>query len=194
MRKLIAAFKVSLDLKYQGPGDYADWVPAWSEDYDLGDSIDACILGGAMYRGYERYWSAMMAAPSEPSPMTGTLPTPGELRWAERIPTTPHYVLSKALNNGEWKNTHLLRDIDDVAALKSQSGKNIYLMGGGTLLQLLLDAGHVDELRLITYPIVAGGPHALFGNEGPRRQFEMISSREMVGGLVRTDYRVPANP
>ena len=45
MRRLISAFKVSLDMKFQGPGDYADWVPAWSEDYDLGESIDACLLG-----------------------------------------------------------------------------------------------------------------------------------------------------
>ena len=35
MRKLIAAMKVSLDAKTQGPEGTADWVEAWSEDFDL---------------------------------------------------------------------------------------------------------------------------------------------------------------
>ena len=33
MRKLIAAMKVSMDGRSEGPDGYADWVDAWSEDY-----------------------------------------------------------------------------------------------------------------------------------------------------------------
>ncbi|TMV91784.1 dihydrofolate reductase [Thioclava sp. BHET1] len=193
MRKLVSAFKVSLDLKFQGPGDYADWVPAWSEDYELGKRIDACLLGGTMYRGYEGYWSAMMAAPAEPSPMTGTIPTPDERAWAARIPTLPHYVLSRDMDKTGWETTRVLRSVDEIAALKAQPGGDIYLMGGGALFRLLADAGLVDELRLITYPIVAGGPHDLFGSGATRRGLEMISSKIIDGGRLRTDYRlVPA--
>ena len=53
MRKLIAAMKMSLDAKVEGPDGTADWVEAWSEDYGLTPQIDACLLGGGMYPGYE---------------------------------------------------------------------------------------------------------------------------------------------
>lgn len=45
MRNLIAAMKVTLDGKAEGPEGTADWVQAWSEDYGLTTQIDACLLG-----------------------------------------------------------------------------------------------------------------------------------------------------
>jgi hypothetical protein len=68
MRKLIAAMKVSLDGRSEGPDGYADWVDAWSEDYGLMDRVDACLLGGRMYPGYEQYWTAIRQAPDQPRP------------------------------------------------------------------------------------------------------------------------------
>ena len=42
MRKLIAGMKVSVDGKIEGSEGYADWVEAWSDDYDLMQQVDAC--------------------------------------------------------------------------------------------------------------------------------------------------------
>lgn len=189
MRKLISAFKVSLDLKFQGPGDYADWVDGWSEDYGLLPQIDACIVGGNMYRGYEGYWSAMMANPREPSPMTGQVATASELDWAKAIPSLPHYVLSRTGIVPPWSNTHIMRSIGEVAALKAQPGKDIYLMGGGAAFKTLLDLGLVDELQLIVFPILAGGSHDLFGARDDRRSAELAGVQELSDGKVRLQYR-----
>ena len=190
MRKLIAAMKVSLDQKFQGPGDYADWVDAWSDDYDLTPQIDACLLGARMYRGYEQYWSAMRNDPEGPSPITGTVPTEGELAWSTRIPDLPHYVLSTALTESLWPNTRFLRSLAEVAALKAEPGRDLYLMGGGQIVRRLIDEGLVDEFRLITYPVIAGGPHSLFGSEGARHLAELVMTHALPGGLVRSDYRI----
>jgi hypothetical protein len=43
MRKLIAAMKMSLDGRSEGPDGYADWVDAWSEDYGLMERVDAAL-------------------------------------------------------------------------------------------------------------------------------------------------------
>lgn len=190
MRKLIAGMKVSLDTKFQGPTGYADWVNGWSEDYDLTPEIDACLLGGAMYRGYEKYWSAMRADPHAPSPMTGAVPTPRELIWSDAIPTLPHYVLSREMTETAWPNTIFLRSIEDIAALKNQPGKAIYLMGGGHLVRLLMDRGLLDGLRLITYPVIAGGAHDLFGSDERRHGLDLIEVRDLPGGLIRSDYHL----
>lgn len=122
--------------------------------------------------------------------MTGAVPTKAELLWAERIPTLPHYVLTKSPADAAWPNTRFLRDLDDVAALKARPGKDIYLMGGGQMVRSLIEAGLVDELRLITYPVIAGGPHALFGPEETRRRAELASVRDLPGGLILSAYLI----
>jgi dihydrofolate reductase len=188
MRKIIAAMKTSLDMKYQGPQDYADWVDAWSEDYDLTPQIDACLLGGHMYRGYEQYWSAMIAKPNEPLPMTGKMATPGELAWAQAIPRLPHYVLSPTMTTTAWQNAHIIKNLDDVAKLKAQEGKDIYLMGGGKSVARLVDAGLVDEMRIIVYPLIAGGANTLFGSSERRRSAKLLKAHETSDGRIRMDY------
>ena len=130
MRKLITGMKVSLDGKMESAEGMADWVHAWSEDYDLTPEIDACLLGAVMYGGYERYWTGIQNEPDRPAWITGTPPTPAEIEWAGFIKRTPHYVLSNTINSALWPTTKFVRTLDEIAALKREAGKDIYLMGG----------------------------------------------------------------
>ena len=68
------------------PEGYADWVEAWSEDYGLTAHVDACVLGGRMYPGYEQYWTTIQNEPDKLHPLSGHVPTPA----------ATHYVLAKA--------------------------------------------------------------------------------------------------
>jgi hypothetical protein len=122
MRQLIAAMKLSLDGRSEGPDGYADWVEAWSEDYGLTERIDACLLGGRMYPGYEQYWTAIQQAPDAPLPMTGKLAHPAERAWSDFARHTPHYVLSTTLTAPAWPHTRVLRHLDGVRDLKRQAG------------------------------------------------------------------------
>src|SRR5215217_6775344 len=155
MRKLIAAMKMSVDEKVEGRDGGADWVDAWSEDYDLMPQIDACLLGAGMYPEYEQYWTAVQNEPDKPL-WADRVPTPAEVEWARFAARTPHYVLSSTLTSALWPGTSFLRGLDDIAALKQQPGKDIYLIGGARTTASLIDAGLVDELRLIVYPLIAG--------------------------------------
>jgi dihydrofolate reductase len=190
MRKLIAGFKVSLDGKIEGPEGYADWVAAWSEDYGLTEQIDACIVGGGMYPGYENYWTAIQAAGDQPLPMTGKCASAKEIQWGDFAARTPHYVLSTTMLHAHWPRTSFLRNLDDVAAFKKKPGKDIYLMGGGRVAATLIDAGLVDELRLIVYPLLAGHGKALFAATAHRRQLSLRQAQELEGGLVRLNYDI----
>src|SRR5690349_18594971 len=80
MRKLIAGMKVSVDGKVSGPEGYADWVEAWSDGYDVMSRVDACLLGGGMYSGYERYWSGIQSEPDRPLPQTNKIGDAGRNR------------------------------------------------------------------------------------------------------------------
>ena len=127
MRKLIAGMKISVDGKIEGPEGTADWVEAWSEDYGLMSQIDACVLGGGMYPGYEQYWTAIRNDPDKPVWTAGSAPTPAEIEWARFAAQTPHYVLSSTVTSARWPNTSFVSGSDEIAALKQQRGKDIYL-------------------------------------------------------------------
>jgi dihydrofolate reductase len=188
MRKLIAAMKMSVDGKIEGPEGYADWVAAWSDDYGLMPQVDACLLGAGMYPGYEWYWTAIQNEPDKPLPMTGKLPTPAEIEWARFAAQTPHYVLSSTLTSASWPNTSLVRGPEEIASLKQQPGKDIYLVGGARTTASLLDAGLVDELRLIVYPLIAGQGKPLFAATERRRGLELRKVQQLQGGRVSLIY------
>lgn len=190
MRKLIAGFKMSIDGKIEGPEGFADWVAAWSEDFGLTERIDACVVGGGMYPGYERYWTAIQTAGNQPLPMTGKLATPEEIRWGHFAARTPHYVLSTTLKRAQWTQTSFLRSLDELAALKAGQGRDIYLMGGARAASALMDAGLVDELRLIVYPLVAGPGKALFGTAVRRHTLQLLKAQGLSQGLVNLVYGI----
>jgi dihydrofolate reductase len=190
MRKLIAAMKVSLDGRSEGAEGYADWVDAWSEDYGLLERVDACLLGGRMYPGYEQYWTAIRQAPDQPLPMTGKLPHAAELRWSEFAQRTPHYVLSTTLKAVNWSQTHLLQHADAVRDLKAQAGKDIYLMGGASLVGSMLDAGLVDEIHCIVYPLLVGQAKGPFDRLMHRRELKLLGQRPVSEGLIHLAYQV----
>jgi dihydrofolate reductase len=190
MRKLIAGMKVSVDMKVAGPEGVADWVEAWSEDYGLMPQIDACLLGGGMYPGYERRWTAIQNEPDRPLPMTGKLPTPAQAEWARFAAKTPHYVLSNTLTSALWPKTSFVRGIEGVAALKRQPGMDIYLMGGARITASLIDAGLVDELRLIVHPLIAGEGKALFEATERRRGLELRKVQQLPDGRISLIYGI----
>jgi dihydrofolate reductase len=190
MRKLIAGMKVSVDSKMQGPEGVADWVRGWSDDYDLMHQIDACVLGGGMYPGYETYWSAVQSQPDRLLPMTGVKPTAGEVEWGRFAARTPHHVLSSTLTSAQWPNTRMVREVDGITALKNRPGKDIYLIGGARTTASLIDAGLVDELRLIVYPLIAGEGKALFATTEHRRGLELRKAEHLPDGRVRLIYTV----
>ena len=77
-----------------------------------------------------------------------------------------------------------------MAALKGQAGKDIYLMGGARIAASLIDAGLVDELRLIVYPLVAGEGKALFATMASRRRLELQKVQQLPGGRVSLVYGI----
>ena len=188
MRKLITGFKTSVDAKIEGPEGYADWVSDWADAYGFMDRVDACLLGGRMYPGHEGYWTTILEDADKPSPITGVAPTPAEVEWAQFAARTPHYVLSKTLSTANWSNVTFLRTVEEVADLKKQPGKDIYLMGGAQTAASLMDAGLVDELRLIVYPLIAGEGKPLFATTEQRRGLVLRSAEQLSDGRLSLVY------
>ena len=149
-RKMIAALQVSLDGFTQGPDrGEADWVDSWADAIELIPEVDTFVQGGGMYPGYGEYWESIYANPDRVPPFQDELPSKGEIGSARLAARTPHIVLSTTLKSVSWPTAQIIRDVAELRAIKSRPGKNMYVVGGATLVASLLNEDLIDELRLI---------------------------------------------
>lgn len=188
MRKIIAALQTSLDGYIEGPNGEIDWIKSWEDPFDILGEIDTCVLGGGMYPGYEAYWGAIMANPQAVSTFTGAVATKGEVDYARFAQQAKHVMVSTKLKSVVWPNTEIMRNAEDVAALKQQPGKNIHAVGGAALVGSLINLHLVDELRVVVQPILLGAGKPLFGHVTGRHDLVMIETRDIGNGMVRQCY------
>jgi dihydrofolate reductase len=91
-------------------------------------------------------------------------------------------VFSTTLKNAAWSNTTLLKgDLStEVRKLKQEPGPNIVIMGSGSIVAQLADAGLVDEFQIVLNPLVVGNGRTLF--EGVKRKLPMKLARSRAFG------------
>ena len=181
MRKIVASLFISLDGVVDSP---QDWHFPYMNEQVMGAigegmNADTIVLGRRTYEEWAGFWPQQ----------------PGDGGMADYINGTPKLVASTTLDRLEWENANLI-DGDVVAALtelKRQDGGEISITGSGTLVRSLLEAGLIDELRLLVHPIVVGrGKHLFEGGTEPTG-LELSESEPFDTGVLNLTYR-PAAP
>ncbi len=110
--------------------------------------------------------------------------------------STPKYVASTTLTEPRWENTTVLSG--DLAAavrkLKAGPGGELQVHGSSTLIRSLLAMDLVDEITLLTVPVVLGQGRRLFPDTGPDLALELLSSRIDSNGVTIQVYRPNGRP
>jgi dihydrofolate reductase len=110
--------------------------------------------------------------------------------------TRPKYVASTTLADPHWADTTVLAG--DVAAavgeLKAQREGELQVHGSGNLVRWLLDNQLVDEITLLTYPVVIGQGTRLFPDTGPDAALDLVESRFTPEGITIQVYRPTGRP
>src|ERR671918_2728898 len=110
--------------------------------------------------------------------------------------TKPKYVASTTLTDPQWADTTVL--FGDVAGavgeLKARPGGELQVHGSGSLIRWLLDNQLVDEIILLTYPVVIGQGTRLFPDTGPDAALDLVDSRATAKGLTVQVYRPTGRP
>lgn len=99
------------------------------------------------------------------------------------------YVVSTTLNKQEWKNTVVLKSVDDIRKLKNSEGGEIQVHGSGVLMQTLLTHDLVDELWLMIHPLVIGSGRKIFDGGTVPAAFELLESTTTPGGVIVAHYK-----
>jgi dihydrofolate reductase len=142
---------------------------------------DAFLFGRRTYEIFAGYWGVMA---DSGNPIAGALNT------------RPKYVASTTLSDPQWADTTVLSG--DVAAaigeLKAKPAGELQVHGSGNLVRWLFDNQLVDEITLLTYPVVIGQGTRLFPDTGPDTALELVESRATPSGVTIQVYRPTGRP
>ena len=106
--------------------------------------------------------------------------------------TMPKYVVSSTLTDPQWNNTTVLERRSRRrrgGACASEVDGDIVVYGSGQLVQALLEADLVDEMRLLVYPVVVGDGARLFGPTSDLRRLRLAESRTFDDGVALLVYQ-----
>jgi dihydrofolate reductase len=106
------------------------------------------------------------------------------------------YVASSTLTEPEWDDTTVLSDdlAPAVAELKAKPAGELQVHGSGALVRWLLGNHLVDEITLLTYPVVIGQGTRLFPDTGPDTALDLVESQTSPGGVIIQVYRPAGRP
>src|SRR6478735_4238878 len=190
-RDLIAVLQTSLDGRILDADGGSDWVDSWADGLELLPPVDGFVLGAGMFSGYEQFWAAMLEDPAAAAEMLGRHPYPREIAYAETAAQTEHLVLSATLTDVAWPSARIVRSIEQIRTFKDDGDGTVYVVGGPTLIASLLDAGLLDELRLIVHPILVGAGRSITGVLRSPQHLELVATESAAGGRVTLTYRMP---
>ena len=192
-RTFIAAMQVTLDGYSRDADGQADWVDSWADGLGLLPAVDAFVLGAGMLPEYETFWAAIREDPATVGEWLGRDPYPREVEYARVAVETPHLVLSTPWARPPGRRRGSLASTSSGRSRRSPaapSTSSVVLAWSGSL----MDAGLLDELRLIVHPVVLGAGAALFDGIARRQDLELVDSERTAAGRINLTYRVTAAP
>jgi dihydrofolate reductase len=188
MRKLTGAIFQSLDCVMQGPGGpeedptsgfrFGGWSqPLFAQDmgpfeklimsdYDL-------LLGKRTYDIFAAYWPY-----NQDNPI------------GEKFQRINKYVLTHSDEPLEWENSHRLsgNTAGAVADLKQSEGRDLLIQGSSTLYPPLLSARLIDQLIVMTFPVVLGPGKRIFNGSEEASLLRLVDHFIADTGVIIATY------
>jgi dihydrofolate reductase len=184
--KLVVSEFVTLDGVMEAPGGeeghpHTGWVFDFmspeQEKYKLDEVMEAeaLLLGRVTYEGFAGAWPQRS----------------GE--FADKMNNMPKHVVSTTLEEPDWNNTSVMRDVKEVAGLKQEGRGPLLLAGSRTLVHGLMEHGLVDEFRLMIFPVVLGSGARLFPETPDKTPLRLVDTVAFDSGVVVHSYEPSAS-
>jgi len=183
MSKLIYSMQVSLDGFIARPDGDLDWVLVDEEFHrfvnDQSRQFGTEIYGRRLYEIMTGFWPTADQDPATPD---------YEAEFAQIWRAVPKLVFSRTLERVEGNSRLATRDlVDEVAALKSSSDKDLSI-GGADLAGQALRLGLVDEVRVFVQPVVLGAGKPMFPEFEEGLDLQLVETHTFGSGVVYLCY------
>ena len=208
MRKIRGSIFVSLDGVMQAPGgpsedptggfEHGGWLPQFFDE-DVGPAIDgffgrdyALLLGRRTYDIFAAYWPYVggeISGVGEIFDKTGK--DDGEaaaIEMGEAFTRADKYVLTRGNPDLGWSNSHRVGSMDQLRKIKESDGPDLVIQGSSTIYPALLAAGLLDQLTLMTFPVVLGAGKRWFGDSTPAEALKLVDHKVTRSGAVIATY------
>ena len=188
MRKLVVSEWLSLDGVFD-----ADTMKQWFHPYDSKDrqaritelvlASDAFLFGRVTYEMLAGYWPNVKNNDKD------------ELEIANRLNSSPKYVVSSTLKQAEWSNSTIINNgaVKEITKLKQQPGHDILVFGSATLVESLMDADLIDEYRLLVHPIIMGSGKRAFTDGMATTKLTLGETATLSSGVISLCYQRAQN-
>ncbi|MGH9766545.1 MAG: dihydrofolate reductase family protein [Blastocatellia bacterium] len=177
MRKIVYSLTNSLDNFIARADGGADWIlmgdEVMNEFPKFFASFDTILIGRKTYD------QTLLQSPETGQEMAGFM----EMKT---------YVFSRTMKESPDAGVKIISDNagEFVRSLKNESGKDIWLFGGGILAASLLRERLVDEIGVAIQPILLGSGIPLFPDVGLRVDLQLLECKTYKNGLVGLRYQV----
>jgi dihydrofolate reductase len=182
MRTIASFIFISLDGFHEGPNGEFDFVNVDAEFEDFAarqlEEADTLGFGRATYEHMAAYWPTEQARENDPA-ITSQMNEKKKL------------VFSTTLTDALWTGTTIVSGeaTEQAAALKAGPGHELLVLGSAHLTAHLAQAGVLDELRIMIYPVVLGQGRSLFEELKDRVALTLLRVRQFDSGNVLLTYR-----
>ena len=178
MRRLKVFDQVSLDGYFVDASGDMSWAHRgdreWN-DFTIGNASGGGVLvfGRVTYEMMASYWPTPQA--SQANPLV-----------AKRMNEAQKIVFSRTLERAPWSHTRLVKGdlAAEVRKLKQEPGEDMVIMGSGTIVAQLAQAGLIDAYQLVVNPLVLGAGRTLFEGLTKRLDLELTDTRRFANGNV----------
>lgn len=186
MRKLVLSMVQSVDGYINGPGR-EPLIPQWSSDldqwtFDMIERFDTLLYGRAAWQEMAAFWPGAETSSQTPEP---------QRELAKFMNGSRKIVFSRTLRDATaWKNSVLAKDsiTNTVGELRENSGKDMVIFAGAAFAQEAMRADLVDEIWLLTVPMLFGHGTRLFEGHSMRAGLMLNEVTQMDTGAVSTRY------
>lgn len=180
MRKVILCLAVSFDGFIEGPDGEIDWIvfdsEGGSELTDFIQEIDAVLYGRISYE----MWG---------NPEITDSSSEFEKNFYGALSKMDRYVFTRTKTEFDGNPTVVKLDIPElIQKLKQQSGKNIWLYGGASLITTFMNLDLVDEFRIAVMPVIIGHGKPVFKDIQNRHKLKLIDVKHSTAGVLGLYY------
>jgi dihydrofolate reductase len=181
MRKLGVFNLVTLDGYFSGQGGDISWhrVDPEFQEYAEKNSTsgNTLLFGRVTYEITASYWPSPEALKDDPVVAKG-------------MNSSPKIVFSRTLRKADWANTRLVKNdlLGEIRKLKQQSGKDLTILGSGSIVKQLAPAGLIDEYQILLNPVVLGKGKTMFEGVESKLTLKLTKTRTFGNGNVLLCY------